>query len=308
MSAVAKKSDFTARKWMNVFTGFLLLWSASACDLINPEEEIPSYLWIAPFEVQTTLATQGSPSAKITEVWVSVDGSFLGAYALPAKIPILQTGNHKIKLEAGIKDNGIGTVPEIYPFYQPLEYNLTLEANKIDSIRPKVTYKSGIRFAFIENFENNSHVFQTLVTGNESNKMSVTSEGAFEGSGSGLIQLSTQYPAVELATRNTYSDLLAKGAAVYLELNYKAEVPLIVGVIAYKAGNIGAGGQILYSAGFNASENWNKIYFNLTKVVADSKLDEYQIILKTEIPKNSDGTINRSNARIWLDNVKLVHF
>ena len=308
MSTQGKKPDFAARNWGQLLTCFFLILSASACDLINPEEEIPSYIWIAPFEVQTNGATQGTASAKITEVWVSVDDSFFGVYPLPAKIPILKAGNTKIRLEAGIKDNGISTTPEIYPFFQALEYSITLKANEIDSIRPKATYRSGIRFAFLENFENNSHVFQTLVTGNESNRMSIANEGAFEGSGSGLIQLSTQYPAVELATRNTYSGLLAKGTAVYLELNYKAEVPLLVGVIAYKAGNLNAGGQILYAAGFNASENWNKIYFNLSRVVADSKLDEYQIILKTEIPKNADGTINRSNAKIWLDNVKLVHF
>lgn len=308
MSTQGKKLDFAARNWGQFLACFFLMLSVSACDLINPEEEIPSYIWIAPFEVQTTPGTQGSASAKITEVWVSVDGSFFGVYPLPAKIPILKTGNSKIKLEAGIKDNGISTTPEIYPFFQALEYNIELKANEIDSIRPKAAYRSGIRFAFVENFENNSHVFQTLVTGNESNRMSIANEGAFEGSGSGLIQLSNQYPAVELATRNTYSGLLAKGTAVYLELNYKAEVPLLVGVIAYKAGNINAGGQILYAAGFNASENWNKIYFNLSRVVADSKLDEYQIILKTEIPKNADGTINRSNAKIWLDNVKLIHF
>ena len=308
MSTQGKKPDFATRNWVQLLTCFFLWLSASSCDLINPEEEIPSYIWIAPFEVQTNGTTQGSASAKITEVWVSVDDAFFGVYPLPAKIPILKTGNSKIKLEAGVKDNGISTTPEIYPFFQALEYNIGLKANEIDSIRPKASYRSGIRFAFVENFENSSHVFQTLVTGNESNRMSITNEGAFEGSGSGLIQLSTQYPAVELATRNTYSGLLAKGTAVYLELNYKAEVPLLVGVIAYKAGNLNAGGQILYAAGFNASENWNKIYFNLSRVVADSKLDEYQIILKTEIPKNADGTINRSNAKIWLDNVKLVHF
>lgn len=308
MSTQGKKPDFATRKWSQVTACFFLLLGTSACDLINPEEEIPAYIWIAPFEVQTNGTTQGSASAKITEVWVSVDDAFFGVYPLPAKIPILKTGNSKIKLEAGIKDNGISTAPEIYPFFQALEYNIVLKANEIDSIRPKATYRSGIRFALLENFENNSHVFQTLVTGNESNRMSIANDGAFEGSGSGLIQLSTQYPAVELATRNTYTGLLAKGRAVYLELNYKAEVPLLVGVIAYKAGNLNAGGQILYAAGFNASENWNKIYFNLSQVVADSRLDEYQIILKTEIPKNADGTINRSNAKIWLDNVKLVHF
>ena len=308
MSTQGKKPDFATRKWSQLTAWFFLLLGTSTCDLINPEEEIPSYIWIAPFEVQTIAGTQGSASAKITEVWVSVDDAFFGVYPLPAKIPILKTGNSKIRLEAGIKDNGISSTPEIYPFFQALEYNITLKANEIDSIRPKAIYRSGIRFAFVENFENNSHVFQTLVTGNESNRMSITNEGAFEGSGSGLIQLNTQYPAVELATRNTYSGLLTKGTAVYLELNYKAEVPLLVGVIAYKAGNLNAGGQILYAAGFNASENWNKIYFNLSRVVADSRLDEYQIILKTEIPKNADGTINRSNAKIWLDNVKLVHF
>lgn len=308
MDTQGKKLDFAGRSWRMFLSGLVLLLGASACDLINPEEEIPSYIWIAPFEVQTSPGIQGSASAKITEVWLSLDDRFLGVYALPAKIPLLKTGASKIKLEAGIKDNGISTTPEIYPFFQPLEYSLNLKANEIDSIRPVVAYKSGIRFAFIENFESSSHVFQTLVTGNESNRMAIIQDGAFEGSGSGLIQLNTENPGVELATRNTYTGLQAKGAAVYLELNYKAEVPLTVGVIAYPAGNLSGGGQILYVAGFNPSENWNKIYFNLSQVIADSKLDQYQIILKTEIPKNADGTINRPNAKIWLDNVKLVHF
>jgi len=307
MSTQGKKSEFTARKTCLVLWSCFLL-STMACNLINPEEEIPAYIWVAPFEVQTTNASQGSASAKITEGWLTVDGVFLGVYALPARIPILKTGTAKIRLEAGIKDNGVSTSPEIYPFYQPLEYTIDLKANEIDSIRPKTTYRNAIRFAFIENFEGNQPLFQTLVTGNQSNRMSITKDGAFEGSGSGTIQLSSQYPAVELATRDAYSGLLSKGTAVYLELNYKSEVPLSVGVIAYKSGNLNAGGQILYAAGFNASESWNKIYFNLSRVVADSKLDDYQIILKTEIPKNADGTILRSNARINLDNIKLVHF
>lgn len=233
---------------------------------------------------------------------------FLGYTHCLQKFPSSKPETAKSNWRLGSKTTASVLRRRFILFFQALEYNIELKANEIDSIRPKAAYRSGIRFAFVENFENNSHVFQTLVTGNESNRMSIANEGAFEGSGSGLIQLSNQYPAVELATRNTYSGLLAKGTAVYLELNYKAEVPLLVGVIAYKAGNINAGGQILYAAGFNASENWNKIYFNLSRVVADSKLDEYQIILKTEIPKNADGTINRSNAKIWLDNVKLIHF
>jgi hypothetical protein len=308
MRTPQKKSDFARRYWSNPLL-YLGLWlSLSTCEWINPAEDIPAYVWIAPFEVQTNPTTQGTASAKITEVWLSVEGTFAGVFPLPAKIPLLNTGKTRLKLEAGIKDNGIGSSPEIYPFFQALEYDLELKANEIDSIRPRVTYRGGIRFALLENFENNSHVFQTLVTGNESNRMSITSAGAFEGRGAGLIQLSTTHPAVELATQGVYTGLLAKGAAVYLELDYKAEVPLTVGVIGYKSGGFGGAGLIQYSAGFNASAEWNKIYFNLTRVVADSKLDDYQIILKTEIPKNADGTINRPNAKIWLDNIKLIHF
>jgi len=53
MSTQGKKPDFVARKWGQLLACFFLLLGTSACDLINPEEEIPSYIWIAPFEVQT---------------------------------------------------------------------------------------------------------------------------------------------------------------------------------------------------------------------------------------------------------------
>ncbi|MEZ4984834.1 MAG: hypothetical protein R2795_07325 [Saprospiraceae bacterium] len=95
----------------------LLVMSVSwwQCDFINPEEGIPSYLFIEEFTL-TTGPAQGSNSHKITEAWVFVDDIFLGVYDLPATVPVLETGSHTVRVEAGIRDNGLGDFPNIYPF------------------------------------------------------------------------------------------------------------------------------------------------------------------------------------------------
>ncbi|NJL74770.1 MAG: hypothetical protein HC892_06765 [Saprospiraceae bacterium] len=80
---------------MRLFTylwgiGFGVMLCCS-CDLINPAESIPAYLYITPFEfeIENTLR-QGTGDQKITEAWVSIDGEFLGTYSLPALVPILK--------------------------------------------------------------------------------------------------------------------------------------------------------------------------------------------------------------------------
>ncbi|MCB0638866.1 MAG: hypothetical protein KDC54_19695, partial [Lewinella sp.] len=69
---------------MRIRTSFLLSTLLAgccllpACDLINPEEPIPAYLYVAPFALNTAPNIEGSNSAKITEGWVFVNGEFLG--------------------------------------------------------------------------------------------------------------------------------------------------------------------------------------------------------------------------------------
>ncbi len=59
------------------------------------EEPLPAYIYIPAFELRTTQG-EGSASSAITDVWLTVNGEFLGAYELPARIPVLQTGwTHK---------------------------------------------------------------------------------------------------------------------------------------------------------------------------------------------------------------------
>ena len=73
--------------FIKILFGFFLISFITACDIINPEEDIPAYIEILPYEYSPE--SGGSSSTKITDGWIYVDGEFLGAFNLPSTIPVL---------------------------------------------------------------------------------------------------------------------------------------------------------------------------------------------------------------------------
>lgn len=279
----------------------------SACDIINPEEEIPSYIYLEDFTLETNPLTEGTNSTKITELWLTVDNVFLGGYPLPAEVPILVSGNSSLFIQPGIKDNGIAATPTVYPFYQPFEIELDLQPNITDTIKPVIQYTEDAVFSFIETFESDNQIFQDDLDGNEGTFMDRTSEGAFEGEFSGIIRLDTLNPLVIVGTLPSFSDLTERGFFVYLEMNYKSDVPVEVGIIAFTDAALDQGTDF-FGFGFNERSSWNKIYFNISELFLDSSFTKYKVAFRTLLPVGSDGNFSRANANIWLDNIKLVHF
>lgn len=280
------------------------LWSG--CDPVD--EDTPAYLYVTGFELTTNPFTEGSNSHKITDVWLSVDGNFLGVYTLPALIPVLEEGSHVLKFDAGIKDNGINATPEIYPFYQTYEVTLDLQPNQTDTIRPVTQYRSTTKFAFIEPFETSQHQFREVRQPAGATGIQLSTQDVFEGQSSAMISLdSASRRLVEIATLDKYRDLLKTGAYVYLEVNYKSDVPVVFGAVGhYDSGGIGTSAT-QYDPGFLPKDEWNKIYFNLTKMIFDGDFDSYQIIFQAFIPNENDKP-SLASAKVWLDNIKLVHF
>lgn len=280
----------------------LLAMGFLTCDIINPEESIPAFLYIEPFTLQTNELEQGSASEKITEVWVTVNDEFLGAYQLPATVPVLMSGEADLFLEAGIKDNGIGSTPEIYPFYQAYETTITLMPDQTVTVSPTTSYDRNTRFALIEDFETGTTVFQDTLLGNSGLQASNTEP--FEGNFSGKIQLSTDDPVIELATIGTFTDLTDRTPFVYLEVNYKSDAPVVFGL----AGSSGPGDvNVVFEPGFNPKATWNKIYFNLSGLLATSPYAGHKLALRAFIP-TENGQLTLNNATVCLDNIKLVHF
>jgi hypothetical protein len=276
------------------------------CSWIDPPDPRPSWLRLESFTVTTDLRSQGSPSSNITEAWVQVNGVFLGAYPLPADVAVLDTGIQEITISPGIKENGIASTPDIYPFYQEIKIQGNLIPGKTLPVSTRITYRPNTRFPLIEGFENEGHAFQLLLKGNTSNRIQINRINAFEGSGSGLIELNTQGPEVELATTAKYTGLTEKGAFVYLEVDYQSDVPVVFGVIA--TSKTSGQSAVRFLRGFNPSNTWKKIYFNFSPELSGSVQEDYQVLLRAAIPINADGTLSRTNARILLDNIKLVHF
>ncbi|MEO0341017.1 MAG: hypothetical protein AAF242_17625 [Bacteroidota bacterium] len=284
---------------------FALSFFFSGCDIINPEEEIPGYVVIENYEFSTE-TNDGSAHENITEVWVFINNEYLGVFPIPAKIPVLSLGNINVRIEPGIKENGISSTPDINPFYTTFERDINLTANQEVTINPRFTYKNTTRFAFIDAFERNT-LFSNVITGTEISRVKIDRDTPFEGDGSGQIDLAVDDPFVEIATAQRFSGLLDNELTVYLEVSFRSEVPVSFGAIGYLRGQDDPI-SIDYRAGFNASEDWKKIYFNLTPILFGSDADEFQIILRTSLPLAEDGTFALTEATVELDNIKLVHF
>lgn len=287
------------------YLSFLLLFT-SACDWINPQEPIPSYLIIEE-PTFTTGAGEGSAATKITEAWVFLEGEFMGAFPIPATIPVLRAGAAELRVEAGIRVDGRSATPDIYPFYAPYRQNITLSPTTKVTVQPAFRYKPETAFAFIEDFERSTSIFREVITGTSQSRMRISSEAAFEGQGSGLIQLTDSDAFVEIATVGRYQDLLENGNSVYLEVNYRSEVPVSFGILGYEQGR-SEPVELAYRAGFNPSEEWNKIYFDYTPILFGSESDQFKIILQAALPLDENNNFALERAQIFLDNIKLVHF
>lgn len=285
---------------------FATLIFTSGCDLINPDEPIPGYLYIPSVEVQTSEVIEGTASSNISEAWVSVNGDFVGAYRLPATVPVLAEGVSEVVVQAGVKDNGLGSTPDIYPFFANFETEVDMGPNTTDTIRPVFQYSDNTKFAFIEDFDEGTQVFEELRRGTL-DMMSQVTEDAFEGR-SLNIQLDTANAIIEAATKERYSNLTGQfTTSVYLEVDYKSDVPVTFGIIGHQAGGLPGAGQAVFLSGFNPSGEWKKIYFNLSVAVVESRLSEFQILFQAAIPVEQ-GQLAREEATVMMDNIKLVHF
>ena len=76
-------------------------------------------------------AFPGGSTSNITEVWAFSGEEFLGAFPLPARIPVLAVGSTDIRLEAGVRQNGISSTPDFYEFYTPVERTLELVPGEV---------------------------------------------------------------------------------------------------------------------------------------------------------------------------------
>lgn len=270
------------------------LFAFGSCD--HPEP-IPAFLTIQSIEVQDF------PDQNINHAWVYADGQLLGAFPLPATVPVLADGDTEIQLFPGVDENGNFLTPNIYPFFKKLVKTMPLVAGETAVLQPVLSYDLTTVQPLTDDFDNGSRQFVEDNDLDPFTKLETISTGGVANSQAGKITLDTAHRFFE--TRSLPLDDLPFDRPVWLEISYKADFKFQIGLAGF------VGGQpetALYFQTIFPKTTWTKMYVNLTGAIKLSEFDVYKIGLKTTLPVDADGKLELQNGSVWVDNIRLVHF
>jgi hypothetical protein len=277
---------------------FVFLATICSCDIINPAEDIPSYVKIDTFLVSVDNFDQGSASHMITDIWLSVGGTNMGVFVMPFNIPSLETGFQTLTIRPGIKLNGISASRIAYPFYKPYIIDLNLVPGEINEITPSSTYKDECKFPFIEDFEDPGVGF--TYSSYTDTTFEIQRKVVREGRSSGAIYLTKDVTNFE-AWFNEDLALPENATPVLLEFDYKNNNGFQVGMYLIDGGVLEWYGLVYV----RPSETWKRFYVDLGTVSTyQFETDLYRISFLA-MHEQEDSTVT---GEIFLDNIKVIHY
>ncbi len=274
---------------------FTLLLGVNSC---KQKADAPSYLRIENFSIKTNILTQGSASQNITEAFVYIDDQIAGVYHLPALVPLTVTGSHSVKIGPAIIENAIASnIRVAYTFLGAYDTVLNFETNKSITLQPASSYRSTVKFELIEDFESPSLQFEkgpsntldTLI------RDSLLSDNIEPGH-CALFDMPNGF-LMEYLTKSAYSLPSSSSSETFLEINYKSELALAIGL--YVSGTpVTKTGVVT----LNPKATWSKAYINLTSVVSVKPPGtKFKLFISS---LNLEG----SNKKVFVDNLKIIHF
>ncbi|MBO6518380.1 MAG: hypothetical protein JJ975_17740 [Bacteroidia bacterium] len=292
----------------SLFLIALICITVSGCSVFDREEDIPAYLYIDSFELTTKSDnSQGSNAHDILDAWVYVNGQLIGAFEVPAMVPVLEKDTARVTILAGIKKNGRSDDREIYPFYQGVQDTMILVPGKIDSIFPSLTYHDSTTFVWIEDFEDRAISFEPSGTNVEEDSMHLTFDPneVFEHSAQSQVSAYVEFDSADQKFENaTISKFTIPGnSSAYLELNYNLETSMQVGFYAYDQSGTQID-RIPVLILFPTNDVWKKSYVSFNEDISNPRFENatFRVFLEAYGPDDNP------NGRIYIDNLKLVHF
>ncbi len=277
----------------------VLFCCISACSLFDSESFEPAFLILENPKLSTK-SSEGDPVQNITDAWVFLDGQLLGVFPLPAKVPIIPTGQKiLIQVSAGIKFDGVENSSGEYPFFVPIITELDIESGKNYTIPLNFTYRPDAIFDLIEGFENDNHIFEYDIDGNANSRINFSNQEKVSGAKSGIMTLTNEAQDGEFASIPFFDNNKNKKGNVYLEFDYKSPEIIYVGAEQVYASS----SKQIYVAYLQPTTSWKRVYINLTKEISQIAITNYRPIVGASIKQSG-----RQNSEIYFDNFKLVHF
>lgn len=262
---------------------------------------------VAYIQIDTLLVSAGGPfgtsSADLSTFWVEQNGNQIGAFAPPAKVPVLAGENQSIRIIPGVHINGSYSQRNQYEMLSPRTFNWDLAIGEVKTLSANATtfsYNQDYTIEVIEDFDDVGLNF--LRSPKSDTNLLIVNEASeiFNYPGempnkSGKVVMKPMSRA-EFKTLQAF-ELPQYGANVWMEVNYKTEIPLTFGVVANEQlQSIQAPVVTLF-----ANEDWNKVYINLvTEVSGYPNAGDYNLFF---------GALNTTedSATIYIDNIKLLY-
>lgn len=265
-----------------------VLFAAGGCNIINPVEPTPTYVHIDSFSYINSTTTYGN-THKITSVWATFNGKSLGAYTLPADIPVLASEKGELFVAPGVDQSGLTGYKLLYPYYQSDSLQLSPNPGRTVNFAPETGYFPSITPVWGETFDGGNNFIR--VEGDTN--MAVTSDPSLRLTGnSGYVYLKApQSTASFLAT--TPARFTATQA--YLELDYRCTMPFQVGLFSEQQQ------QGSYILTLYPKDTWDKLYISLEAFISTYySTTGYRVQIRADLPGG------QANGYLLLDNVKIV--
>lgn len=296
----AGRINFHLTYWL---VSLLVIAGLYSCDEFEGNQTVPSYIQIDSLGFTCDLDLQGTTNQRIVDAWIYVDDNLVGGFELPAKVPVLVEGVHKLEIRPGILLNGISDTRAPYPCIEPVILeDFNFEPDSIINAYGVSTYYGNAEFIWMEDFEDASLTIKKSENSDTTiariNTNGVFTEDFSQYSGICYLDENAEYVQLISDDGNNEGFIFDRGDFIFLEMNYRCNSPIVVGLyITLQDYTVENRSFLIISP----SEDWKKIYVNFTPIVNETvNAVSYVVYIESYL---MDGSIN---GFIMLDNIKLV--
>lgn len=276
-----------------------IFFLATSCD--GKDEIIPSYIHVPLTTPVAETNSFGSNSENIEYVWLYANDQQIGVFELPATVPVLEVGDAKITLRAGVKANGSTYNLQQYPFYNFYTETINFQETVVDTIRPLFTYRNETRVLLNNDFEENNDFevkFEEFANFTRTN----IGTDVFEDNYSGCINLfgndvDTINTNLILGTISSFD--LNRDNYYYVEFDYRNNTNFEFFVAGLDGDGLKIDDGTLTI--FPTDDEWAKLYVNLTPTADIAEGGSgIQLVFRSVLPDTL------TTGKICLDNIKLL--
>ncbi|MBO7134340.1 MAG: hypothetical protein J6W06_09330 [Bacteroidales bacterium] len=282
-----------------------------SCKEKDPLEGVPSFVRVDEAVIDITDPSQGSAVHNISDCWLYAVGenedklNLIGVFEIPFEVPVLSTGKVHIEIEPGIKTSGLDADREVYSMMTNYTIDTVLPPNTTVKITPHYSYRNGVEFIMVENFDQIGTKFETADSSTYS--FSTVQEGALEGYSMMVEIPKDDYSGhFECRTSDVYS--ISEKGVTFLEMSYKCNDLFnfgMFGVVESATSTTGVRENVMTL--YPTNDKWKRIYINLNYAIANtsSNCGQFQPFF-TAVRVDSLSPVGQ-NSKIFIDNIKLLH-